>query len=231
MNTDSKAAEAARDREEPYDEPPTYVESTSSRQILTPSSSAFPEAPFGPSPPSDAQRAEAPVRVQRSNESIHGNYLIVSAGSAKTPPDVLLKTSNGRIATALWVEGSLPRACFIEAHTTNATIDLSVQMLKPEQPVHITATSSNGKIRMALPAEFQGMLTVFTTHSKHILSPELKACSVLVSLDDPPIPGGTTYKIGGPDGKCEAILKTSNAQIRVGFTTDAPTEEGGCRVM
>ncbi|MCJ1389982.1 hypothetical protein MMC18_002840 [Xylographa bjoerkii] len=231
MNAKSKAAEAALDRQEPYDDPPTYAESTPSEQILTPTSSAFPDIQPAPSPPSDAQRAEAPVKIQKSNQSITGNYLVVGAGSAKTPPDVHFKTSNSRITTTMWVEGTLPRACFIEAHTTNSAVDLSVYMLKPKQAVHITTTTTNANIRVALPAEFHGMLTVYTTNSKHILSPELKARSALVHLEDPPVQGGTTYKIGGPGGESEAILKTSNSQIKVGLTTDASRDEGGCMVM
>ena len=84
---------------------------------------------------------------------------------------------------------------------------------------------------MALPAQFHGMLTVYTTNSKHILSPELKARSILVTPDDPPIVGGLTYQIGGPSGESIAIVKTSNSQIKVGLTTDESTKEGGCTVM
>ncbi|MCJ1380175.1 hypothetical protein MMC17_003278 [Xylographa soralifera] len=231
MSANSKAAEAALDRQDPYDDPPTYAESTPSEQILTPTSSAFPDSQAAPSPPSDAQRAQAPVKIQKSNQSISGNYLIIGAGSSKTPPDVHLKTSNSRIEAKLWIEGALPRVCFIEAHTTNSGIDLAVHMLEPKQAVHITTTTSNSNIRVALPADFHGMLTVYTTNSKHILSPELKARSVLVTIDDPPVKGGLTYQIGGPDGHSEAILKTSNSQIKVGLTTDAANSGGGCRVM
>ena len=126
MSANSKAAEAALDRQDPYDDPPTYAESTPSEQILTPSSSTFPESQTALSPPADAQRAQAPMRIEKSNQNISGKYLIIGAGSSKTPPDVHLKTSNSRIQTTLWIEGALPRACFIEAHTTNSGIDLSV---------------------------------------------------------------------------------------------------------
>ncbi|MCJ1434611.1 hypothetical protein MMC27_003980 [Xylographa pallens] len=231
MNANSKAAEAALDRQDPYDDPPTYAESTPSEQILTPTSSAFPESETAPSPPSDAQRAQVPVKIHKSNQNISGNYLIIGAGSSKTPPDVHLKTSNSRIETTLWIEGALPRACFIEAHTTNSGIDLSVHMLEPKQAVHITTTTTNSNIRVALPADFHGMLTVYTTNSKHILSRELKARSVLVTIDDPPIKGGLTYEIGGPGGRSEAVLKTSNSQIKVGLTTDAASSESGCSLM
>lgn len=231
MTANPKAAEAALDKEDPQDAPPTYAESQPSEQILTPTSSQFPDTQTAPSPPSDVQRAEAPLKIERSNQSISGHYLVLGAGSSKTPPDVYLKTTNSRIRTTLWIEDALPRACFIEAHTTNAAIELSVHMLKPEQVVHITATTSNSKIHMALPAEFHGLITLYTTNSKHILSPELKARSALVSLDPSPVPGGTSYKIGGPGGKDEAVLKTSNSQIRVGLTTDTSKEEGGCLVM
>ena len=84
---------------------------------------------------------------------------------------------------------------------------------------------------MALPHDFHGMLTVYTTNSKHILSRELKARSVLVTIDDPPIKGGLTYEIGGPGGHSEAVLKTSNSQIKVGLTTDAVSSESGCYLM
>ncbi|MCJ1284582.1 hypothetical protein MMC26_003915 [Xylographa opegraphella] len=234
MNANSEAAEAALDRQGFNDDPPTYAESTPSEQILTPTSSTSAESQNAPVPPSDAQRAQAPVRIQKSNQNISGDFIITGAGSSKTPPDVHFKTSNSRIETTLWIEGTLPRTCFIEAHTTNSGIDLSVHMLKPKQAVHITTTTSNSNIRVALPADFHGLLTVYTTNSKHILSPHLKARSVLVTIDDPPVKGGLTYQIGGPGGHSEAILKTTNSQIKVGLTTDtrdAASREGSCMVM
>ena len=122
----SKADEAALDRQDPYDDPPTYAESTPSEQILTPSSSTVLDAEPNFRPPPNAQRAQAPVKIQKANQNITGDYLIMGAGSAKTPPDVYFKTSNSRIETRLWVEDALPRPCFIETHTTNSGIDLSV---------------------------------------------------------------------------------------------------------
>ena len=108
---------------EVHDEPPAYSETeTQPGDPQSGSSNARPR----PSPPSDAQRAQAPLRIHQTNSSITGSYLVVGVASAKNPPDVILNTTNGRISASIWTEDKSVRQFVVEAKTTNGSIDLSV---------------------------------------------------------------------------------------------------------
>ena len=96
-------------------EPPEFV--------YGPPSSAFPEVPL---PPSDVQRAQPPLKVVTTNSRITADYLLVNIADAKSAPDTLLKTTNGKITTSVWVEDRVKRPVTIEAVTTNGTVGLAV---------------------------------------------------------------------------------------------------------
>ena len=104
-------------------DPPPYTEGPSNHlQQQTEPSASF----EGLKPPPDAQKAQAPMKIQKANEAITGTFTILDISTAKSPPDVFFKTTNAKISTTVWVEGALPRLFEIEAATTNAQILLAV---------------------------------------------------------------------------------------------------------
>ena len=88
---------------------------------------------------------------------------------------------------------------------------------------------SIGKVRVALPSDFHGVLTLFTTNSKHILGPELQAHSVRITLEEAEDERTVGYQINGPGGESFAALRTTNGTVKAGFTGDSDTD-GGCVV-
>lgn len=94
-----------------------------STEIAQPSASS---SVTRPKPPSDAQRARAPLHVSQTNSKIQSNYLVTKSATT-SPPDATLETTNGKIECGIWADDSTWKRPFaLFAKTSNAKINLSV---------------------------------------------------------------------------------------------------------
>ena len=104
----------------PNDQPPPYEDASGSS-----------DDPVYESPPQDAQRAESPMRIQKSNHSIMENFVIIGDETPRTETaDVLLSTTNATISTKLWFEGKWHADPVIDVRATNAKINLALVSLR-----------------------------------------------------------------------------------------------------
>ena len=113
-----------KEQQLPVEEPPPYEEPPLEETQAKP----FPPVP---EPPSDAQRAEAPLRVLQSNRSIKEDFIVIQGDSKSSKPsgplsDVFLSTTNSALSSKLWLQGAWDHIPLIDVGTTNNRINLVV---------------------------------------------------------------------------------------------------------
>lgn len=96
-----------------------------------PSDSSHPEQDPRSTIPSDIQRVKAPLLIKQNNSSIIANYLVLKddahSGKPSGDPDISLQTSNGKIASAVYVEdNNWSRPVAVEACTKNGSVTMAV---------------------------------------------------------------------------------------------------------
>lgn len=204
--------------------------------------------------------------VIRSNESIKQDY-IVNITENKAAPDVLLKTTNNSIKSSVYLQGNVPRAAEVTIETTNSGIATAFPDKDEGQAVTFNVRTTNsekglvssiarpliqilfppGKIEVAFPPNFNGIVTAKTSNAKVNLSDSLRENSMLVP-NAPEAPSGlVTYRIkpkaannsvgdskGSADGADidQAMLdvchiQTSNSSINLGYLNDVSKGLGG----
>ncbi|KAL7007472.1 hypothetical protein EMMF5_002936 [Cystobasidiomycetes sp. EMM_F5] len=186
-------------------------------------------------PPSDAQRALAPLQITRTNDAIKGKYL-VNISENKCGPDVLLKSTNGAVRSHIYIEGSVPRVCEIQIATTNAAIQVAVPKRPVDQPVAIKAASTNGEckstvsliaslkaiagqVSLALPPDFAGIVKVASTNGKITLHPSLQATSVIIPNQAAESSRTTTYRVARQSHFTGTVEDKSTASAATGDDT------------
>lgn len=123
--------------EVPPQPPPTYSEATASSPDIDASQQSrdaelddtdSASTPDGrPKPPSDAQLARAPLRIETTNFRISGCYLVTNSSKdgcgSSDKPDVFLKTTNAKIDAAIWADDSDWNGPFsVRVESTNGRI-------------------------------------------------------------------------------------------------------------
>jgi hypothetical protein len=124
------------------DPPPTYVDTIQrDTSALAPARSTdadhASESPAGLAreyaltPPSDAQKSEAPLKIVQSHTPIKGSFLLFN-GRSHERPDALLKSTHSRVSVALWVEGEWGRPVVIDVSNSHSSIDFSIVSMTPD---------------------------------------------------------------------------------------------------
>lgn len=108
--------------------------------------------------------------VNQTNSAIKHDYVVKLSENSKSFPDVLMSTTNGAIASTIFLQGTLPRSAAVEARTTNGRVTLGVARDHSRHGVSVRARSTNGGITVYLPRDFDGLVALRTTNGKKRLS-------------------------------------------------------------
>ncbi|WOO84356.1 uncharacterized protein LOC62_06G007876 [Vanrija pseudolonga] len=159
--------------------PPTYEDVLSERTAELSVAPSTPAVPSRPTPPEDAQRALAPLKLQYTNDAIKGAYA-VDIGENKSGPDVHFKSTNGAVRVSLFLRGTVPRPAEVQLETTNGGIKAVLADRDDGQPLLVRATSTNGSINLSIPRDFDGIIALRTSNGSKTLADDVKAKSVIV---------------------------------------------------
>lgn len=110
-----------------------------------------------------------------TNSPIKGTYL-ARLTATKAGPDVHLSTTNGSVTAALYLSGNLPRPAEIEVTSTNGRIVLAVPAR--EVPIRVRTRTTNGSLTVSLPRDFDGLVSLRTTHGSKKLSPGMEGAVI-----------------------------------------------------
>lgn len=138
--------------------------------------------------PSGVTHGAAPFSVSKSWSSIRKKYAVQLSQTPNHKPDVYLKVSDGDIHTSLYLRGTIGRPARIELKASEGSIKLRV-LRQPGQAVDIQAVTTEGKVSIFLPHDFQGPVTGHTRSGSVKVSPGLTPRAVLA-----PSPPGQAKK-------------------------------------
>ncbi|KAK9894580.1 hypothetical protein P389DRAFT_98448 [Cystobasidium minutum MCA 4210] len=188
-----------------------------------------------PQPPPTAQRAQAPLLITKANERITQDY-VVAIGENKAGPDVILKTTNATIKSCVYLQGNVPRTAEVTVETTNASIATMFPDKQAGQAVLFNVRTTNSKVEVAFPQDFDGIVTTKTSNAKTIISDGLRAHSMIVPNPPGSSSGLTTYRIQPPGSEASASrdsktpmddaqldichIQTSNSGISIGYLNE-----------